>query len=95
MSEHRSFTDNPFLPPGEPIVGQTYRADGWQYANLPTMTLTMRDELLDIIGVGNYIVLIQTIKTIGAGSWRGTILISPEGQINLKERAKADNDQAN
>ena len=79
MSEHWSFKS---LPPGEPIPGKTYRADGWQYVDLPSrLSFDVRDQLLSIVGEENVVLL---ASTTGPDFWRGQLLLSPEGQDRLR-----------
>lgn len=69
------------MPPGEPIPGETYRADGWQYIDMPArLSFGMKDKLFGIIGEGNVVTLAETI---GPDFWRGQILVSPDGQARL------------
>ncbi len=78
--EHWSFKDS-LIPPGEPVPGKTYRADGWQYVDLPKrLSLEMRDYFLSRIGNGEYVILAQSE---GDDWWRAQLLISPAGQRNL------------
>lgn len=50
MAEHPSF-QSPFIPPGEPVPGKTYRADGWAYIDPPTrFSPEAWDGLMDLIG---------------------------------------------
>ena len=86
MVEHPSFKG---MPPGEPVVGKTYRADGWQYYDLPEwLSLEMRDYFLSLFKDDkNYVILAETTK---GDYWRGQMLISPEGQENMRLQALAD-----
>lgn len=77
MSEHPSFV---WLPPGEPVPGQTYRADGWSYHDLPRFSPDMWDEFLGRMDGENYVLL--TLADYG-DSKRGQILVSPEGRAQL------------
>lgn len=82
-SEHWSFRDS---PPGEPIPGKTYRADGWQYVDLPTrLSHEMKGHFFDVIGDGNSVILAETVHR---DWWRGQILISPEGQENMRRHTE-------
>src|SRR5690606_15421796 len=47
MAQHHSF-DGPLIPPGEPVPGKTYRADGWMMFDAPKMTAGLWDEFLGI-----------------------------------------------
>jgi hypothetical protein len=72
-----------FLPPGEPIKGKTYIADGWVYRGTPQMLPEFWGRLLGIIGPDNYVVL--TKAEYEGGKWkRGQLLVSPEGMGNIK-----------
>jgi hypothetical protein len=74
-----------FLPPGEPIKGKTYIADGWVYRGTPQMLPEFWGRLLGIIGPNNYVVL--TKAEYEGGKWkRGQLLVSPEGMGNIKNR---------
>jgi hypothetical protein len=69
------------MPPGEPIKGKTYRADGWVYRDLPRrLSHEMWDLFLDTIGEGNFRLLAMTA---GKDWKRGQLLISPDGMKNL------------
>ena len=83
-----------FMPPGEPIPGKTYRADGWSYRDAPTwFTPEMWDYFLSIIGEGNYVVLAMSERTAGDGtkSKRGQFIISPQGMENMRSHGKGVN----
>lgn len=79
MTEHPSFND-PFVPPGEPIKGKTYRADGWAYQDIPRMSPECWARFLYRLGEGNWVVL--TLVDYG-DSKRGQLLISPQGMTNI------------
>ena len=91
MSEHWSFRDpmNP-LPPGEPVPGKTYRADGWMYKDFPRFEPDVWDSLLLAIGTEHFVPL--SLANYGT-SKRGQLLISPQGVINCIGflKAKAEN----
>lgn len=74
------------LPPGEPIPGKTYRADGWVYRDLPTwLSMDMKARLFNTIGVENTVILAASERTIeGVKYWRGQLLISPVGMARIK-----------
>jgi len=74
MGEDPSWAD---LPPGEPIPGKTYRADGWVYREISWASFAGWGQLLEIVGAGNYVVL--AISEWKATMCRGQILVSPEG----------------
>lgn len=81
MTEHPSFRN---MPPGEPVTGKTFRADGWQYIDLPSrLTFAFKDEFFAVIGEGNYFILAESFNRV-EDWWRGQILISPEGQERMK-----------
>lgn len=87
MPEHPSFKA---MPPGEPVNGKTYRADGWQYVDLPRrLTFAFKDEFFAIIGEGNYVILIESFSR-EADWWRGQVLISPEGQQRMKIHSETE-----
>lgn len=73
------------LPPGEPIEGKTYRADGWVYRDIPTrFSHKMWNRFLEILGEENYVILVKSVSIVD--DWiRGQFLISPQGMKNLTE----------
>lgn len=83
--EHWSFS-NSFLPPGEPIKGKTYRADGWAYLDIPRMDPEIWKLFLDILSVEEYVLLAySTGESKEHEKWiRGQILVSPVGWSNLE-----------
>lgn len=86
MAEHPSFRN---MPPGEPVTGKTFRADGWQYVDLPSrLTFAFKDEFFAIIGEGNYFILVESFSRQDDW-WRGQILISPDGQRRMKAHSEA------
>lgn len=63
---------------GEPIKGQTYKADGWVYRDIKKCSPEAFSELVKIIGAENMACLIRSAAR--DGSWvRGQYLVSPEG----------------
>jgi hypothetical protein len=76
------FMDSWPLPEGEFVRGQTYRADGWEYCDLPRMTPEYFDQFIGIAGKENLVWL--TLANYGATK-RGQVLISPKGRQNLYE----------
>lgn len=87
MAEHPSF-QTLRLPPGEPIAGKTYRADGWAYVG-PRICFSpdIWDHLLGIIGAENYAVLALAKGNHPAGGEpyvRGQLLVSPAGLVSLQ-----------
>lgn len=83
MTEHPSFRK---LPPGEPIAGKTYRADGWAYIDPPGLLSPKRwDQLLLIIGAGQYVILTKSEGIRGGIPFvRGQLLVSPAGIENMR-----------
>ncbi len=69
-----------WCPPGEPITGKTYRADGWVYRDLPRMAPEQLDQLVAIIGDDN---IVWLSKADYGSSKRGQLLISPAGMQSL------------
>lgn len=84
-------SETEWLPPGEPVPGQTYRADGWIYRDLPNMLPDLLDQFVAIIGDENIVWLTKAERTWPDGQMtrRGQILISPQGMGCLREHAKA------
>jgi hypothetical protein len=85
MSEHQSFA---CLPPGEPLPGKTYRADGWIYWDAPArFTPHVWATLLAKLGKpqDDYVILAQSSGTDhqGVGWIRGQLLIAPWAVENL------------
>jgi hypothetical protein len=88
MAEHPSF-QSPCIPPGEPVPGKTYRADGWAYTDPPSrFSPESWDGLMDLIGEGNVVVLAKTTGTLSDGGpyVRGQLLISPAGIKNIEAK---------
>jgi len=85
MIEHPSMAG---LPDGEPVLGKTYRTDGWAYyCPLGFMIVEVWNELLSFLGEGNYVCLAMTRK---GDNWvRGQLLISPQGMDRIKNRKRA------
>lgn len=62
---------------GEPILGKTYKADGWVYRDLPRASPAAWQELMDTTGPENVVVLVESRK---GDEWvRGQVLVSPAG----------------
>lgn len=77
----RGGLDDPNLPGGEPIEGETFLADGWVYRDMPfRLSHEMWDVFLETLGKGNYRILIMSSTP---GWKRGQFLISPKGMENL------------
>lgn len=91
MAEHHSFS-SPFIPPGEPIPGKTYRADGWAYIDPPgRFSPEAWENFLSLIGEGEYVVLAGSSGTHpsdGKPFVRGQLLVSPSGLENMKAAAR-------
>lgn len=74
MTEHATFR-TACLPPGEPVEGKTYRADGWAYVDMPSWsTLEWWSHAREVFGEGEYVVLAESTRGI---HWRGQFLVSP------------------
>lgn len=84
MSEHPSFEENG-CPPGEPLPGKTYRADGWSYNNLPRMTVAHAQTLIGILGEH----VVWLTYTDYGNAVRGQCLISPTGRDLIAAYNKA------
>lgn len=68
------------LPEGEPFPGETLRADGWEYRDLPRMTREACDALINVIGNEN----IRWLSFADYGSSvRGQCFVSPSGMANM------------
>ena len=67
-------------PPGEPVEGKTYRADGWVYRDLPRMAPEWFQKLIDLIGEEN---IVWLSKADYGDAKRGQMLISPAGMANI------------
>lgn len=84
------------MPDTEPFPGETLIADDWQYRDTPPMLVQFWDELLGIIGEGNYRLLTlmeRTVKDNDRLYKRGQMLISPAGIQNLEIRANKAKEQ--
>jgi len=69
------------LPKGEPFPGETLRADGWEYRDLPRMSLEMFDKFVVIIGEEN----IRWLSSASGTDWkRGQMFVSPKGLENAR-----------
>lgn len=73
------------LPEGEPFPGETLRADGWQYRDLPRLSYEMFDYFVSIVGEENIRWL--TMADYG-NSKRGQLFISPTGFANMKAHSE-------
>jgi hypothetical protein len=82
MSALKDWMDSWPLPEGEPFPGETLRADGWVYRDLPRMTPDAMEKFLGIVGTEE--VRWLTRASYPDGSTRGQLLISPQGMENMK-----------
>jgi hypothetical protein len=82
----KDFLDAMPLPEGEPFAGETLRADGWEYRDLPRMTPEYFDKLIEIIGEKN----IRWLTFADYGDTkRGQFFISPDGLKNVRAHVAA------
>lgn len=92
MPEHSSF-QNPFLPPGEPIPGKTYRADGWAYIDPGCRLSTEAWEVfIDSFGEDEIVPLAVSSgihPSDGKPFIRGQLLVSPRGMENARRSTKS------
>ena len=73
------------LPDGEPFIGETLRADGWEYRDLHKTTPENLAKLLSIVGKGNYRWLTYAEYNLPDGKLvRGQMFVSPQGIANCK-----------
>lgn len=83
------------IPMGEPFPGETLIADGWIYKDLPKMLPALWDELMGVIGEGNYRLLTMAEYRRGDQTLvRGQILISPSGIANIRAQTTARREDA-
>ena len=75
------------LPPGEPIPGKTYRADGWVYRDLPRMAPEYFEKLVALIGEDN---IVWLSRADYGDTQRGQMLVSPAGMENLRAYLRGD-----
>ena len=78
----KSWMDTWPIPDREPFKGETIRADGWVYRDLPRVTRDVFDTLLGIVGEGN--IKFMTFADYG-DAVRGQVWISPKGMENMEE----------
>lgn len=79
------------LPEGEPFPGETIRADGWEYRDLPRMTPELFDRFIGIVGEAN----IRWLSFANYGAtMRGQCFISPVGLQNLRDRDISNRNEA-
>lgn len=65
------------MPLGEPFPGETLRADGWEYRDLPRMTPEDFDQFVTLVGKENIRWL--AMANYPDGTRRGQLLVSPKG----------------
>ena len=91
MGEHPSFNQH-ILPPGEPVSGKTYRADGWAYIDPPVrFSPEIWDHFLALIGEGEFVILVGSSGNHPSDEKpfvRGQLLVSPAGMANLQAAAR-------
>ena len=86
MSDLKRFMDSWPLPEGEPFPGETLRADGWVYRDLPRLTYDAFDLFVSIVGEDN----IRWLTRADYGNaTRGQCFISPDGMRNMKLHVEA------
>ena len=90
MPEHWTWNGS-FVPPGEPIPGKSYRADGWSYRDFLGQWFTVKvwDEMVTSLGKeGRDFVYLAASSRPASGERprlvRGQLLISPAGERDLK-----------
>lgn len=82
MNALKDWLDTWPLPDGEPFPGETLRADGWEYRDLPRMTHECMDEFRRIVGEDN----IRWLSFSDYGrAVRGQLFISPNGLERMRE----------
>ena len=81
MDRLRTLIDAIPLPETEPFIGESLRADGWEYRDLPRMTREAMLTFTDIVGVAN----IRWLSFADYGqAVRGQLFISPAGMENMR-----------
>lgn len=75
----RAMDDMP-LPKGG--LMEQWQAEGWEYGDLPRMSVEYFDKFVGIVGADNLRWL--SIATYGPNSKRGQYFISPAGRENLR-----------
>lgn len=73
---------------GGVIGGRDYKAEGFVYRDIRWAKPEGWAKIKEIIGDGNYVVLVETIDKV-RGRAGGQLLISPEGMKRSQEWAKA------
>jgi len=74
------------LPPGEPVLGKTFIADGWVYRDFAgKLKPEIYTAFLRLVGSSNYHTLAMSEGLDGSQVvWRrGQFLVSPEGQRRI------------
>lgn len=89
MPEHSSW-NNPYLPPGEPVEGQTYRADGWAYQHMMLYWIGQHDwDLMEAVAGADQIHVLNklddTHPDFGTHMTKVEYLISPLGLLCIRE----------
>lgn len=84
LTEHPSFRQ---LPPGEPVPGHTYRADGWMYLVVPSVTVGQWNAML--VTAGEDEVVLMSYDFTPTTIENGRLLISPTGQARIEMHAAA------
>lgn len=74
--------DDMAVPPGEFIKGQTHRADGWTYGDLPPLSYAEFRDFVGIAGAANLVWLSKAVDR-QFGTKRGQYIISPAGKAAL------------
>lgn len=86
----QAFLDfNPFGD-SEPFPGETLVADGWKYRDFPKMKEEFWNELLGLLGDGNYrLITFAIYRHDGDTYMRGQMFIAPKGFENAKAWSEA------
>lgn len=80
MKLSKFLVEDHHLPPGEPVSGKTYRADGWVYREIYWCEISTWNRILGAIGDGQYVILARTTR---GPRTRGQLMISPTGMSNI------------
>lgn len=79
--------DQWLVPDGEPFPGETLRADGWEYRDLPRMSPEYFDKFMALVGPEN----IRWLTFADYGDTkRGQCFISPTGLQHLRDYAATE-----
>lgn len=85
QNQHESF-DSPSMPTGEPIVGKTYRADGWEYKEIPWTTVDALNKILSYLEDEEYeFIALSSREMNGVMCARGQVLFSPSAMKTIRE----------